>query len=112
MFAAAQGSAHLPIREVIQNDRELEPVHLHPNVDEITDPALVRRGHFELAVVQIRRYLQSVAGMSLTAKLTPLLADNACRLHQSVDPLVSDQLPLTFAVLMVNPRAAVICQFF
>ncbi len=107
VIAAAQGIAHYPTREEIQDHREIEPAHLRPNVGDITDPALVRPGHFELAVEQIRSHRQSVFGIGRTAELASLLTGNPCRLHQAGDPPASDLLVSTHAKLSVNPRAAV-----
>ena len=79
VIAAALGIAHHPTREEIQDHREIEPAHLRPNVGDITDPALVRPGHFELAVEQVGStgspWLESVVRQNLRRCLPTMPAD-------------------------------------
>ena len=107
VIAAAQCIAHHPSREEIQDDREIEPAHHRPDVGHITDPALIRPAHLELAVEQIRRHWQSVAGIRRSAELAPTPPDNARRTHQTGDTLATDPTLSALAKLSVNPRTAI-----
>ncbi len=82
--------AHDLAVEEIQNDRQVQPAFIGPDVREIGAPSLVRRRRLEVSVEQIRRHRQRMPGICrcLVAPLVP--SPDAVLAHQPLNPLLAD----------------------